>query len=50
MNFGDKVEINGHVYTCQDRGVNGKHIDIFCDSHEEALKKGSYYATIKIYK
>ncbi|MEY8336742.1 3D domain-containing protein [Lachnospiraceae bacterium 62-35] len=40
--FGSKVMVNGIVYTAEDKGsgVRGKHIDIFCGSHQEALCVG----------
>lgn len=44
--FGTKVEVNGHVYTVEDRGVNGNWIDIYCDSHSEALNRGMYTTSV----
>lgn len=40
--LGTKLIINGIVYTVEDTGsmVNGNHIDIFFDSHEDALGFG----------
>lgn len=40
--FGTKIMINGHVYTVEDRGgaIQGNRIDIYFDTHEEALKFG----------
>lgn len=37
--FGTELVIDGHVYTVQDRGgkIKGNRIDIFCNSHLEAL-------------
>ena len=34
--------INGHTYTVEDRGgaIKGNKIDIYVDSHQEALKLG----------
>lgn len=47
--FGTQLEIDGNVYTVEDRGGFSENtIDIFCDSHEEALEKGSYYADVYI--
>lgn len=48
--FGTKVEIDGKVYTVQDRGgaIKGNRIDIYFDSHEEALKFGRQTKTITI--
>ena len=46
--FGTVLLIDGHEYTVQDRGgaINGKRIDIYFDSHEEALKFGVKYMEI----
>lgn len=43
--YGTEVIINGHTYTAQDCGgaIKGNRIDIYCDSHEEALKNGLDY-------
>lgn len=40
--FGTKMIINGHTYTVEDRGgaIKGNKIDIYVDSHQEALKLG----------
>lgn len=40
--FGTKMNINGHVYTVEDRGgaIKGNKIDIYVNSHAEALKLG----------
>lgn len=40
--FGTKVKINGIIYTVEDRGgaIKGNRIDIYFDSHEEALAFG----------
>jgi 3D (Asp-Asp-Asp) domain-containing protein len=40
--FGTQMIINGHTYTVEDRGgaIKGNKIDIYVDSHEEALKLG----------
>ena len=46
LSFGTKVEINGHVYTVEDRGVNGNWIDIYCSSHSEALQRGMYTTSV----
>lgn len=46
--FGTKVSINGHVYTVEDRGVSGSAVDIYVDSHSEALSRGMYYADVYI--
>lgn len=40
--FGTQLMINGTIYTVEDRGgaIKGNRIDIFCNTHEEALEKG----------
>lgn len=38
--FGTKLLINGNVYTVEDRGTPYGHVDIFFNSHEEALQFG----------
>ncbi len=50
--FGTKLLINGTIYTVEDvgSGVNGKHIDVFYDTHEEAIKNGTKYAKVYLLK
>ena len=40
--YGTTVIIDGHCYTAEDCGgaINGKRIDIYMNSHQEALKAG----------
>lgn len=40
--FGTSVYINGHKYTVEDRGgaINSNRIDIYFDTHAEALQYG----------
>lgn len=40
--FGTKIMINGHIYTVEDRGgaIKGNRIDIYFDTHEQALQFG----------
>lgn len=40
--FGTQIIINGHTYTVEDRGgaIKGKRIDIYFETHEEALAFG----------
>ena len=40
--FGTKIEINGHIYVVEDRGsaIRGNRIDIYFNSHQEALAFG----------
>jgi 3D (Asp-Asp-Asp) domain-containing protein len=46
--IGSKVKINGRTYTSQDRGgaIKGKRIDIYFDSHQDALNFGRQTMTI----
>lgn len=48
--FGTEIEINGTVYTVEDRGgaIKGNKIDVFCESHAECLKKGRHTETVYI--
>lgn len=49
--FGTKLVINGQVYTVEDRGgaITGNHIDVFFNSHQEALNFGKQYADVYLY-
>lgn len=40
--FGTQLNINGMIFTVEDRGgaINGQHLDIYFNSHEEALAFG----------
>lgn len=44
--FGTKLMINGETYVVEDRGVGSGVIDIYFDSHEEALNFGVKYAKV----
>ena len=48
--FGTKLIINGHEYVAEDRGggIKGKRIDIYFDSHQEALNFGVKKAEVFI--
>ena len=48
--FGTKLNIGGHIYTVEDRGgaVNGNKIDIFVNTHAEALQWGVKYLTVSV--
>ena len=48
--FGTKLNIGGHIYTVEDRGgaINGNKIDIFVNSHSEALQWGVRYMTVSV--
>ena len=43
-----KLEINGKIYTVEDRGgaIQGKRLDIYFDSHQEALNFGRKTAVV----
>ena len=49
--FGTKLVINGQVYTVEDRGgaITGNHIDVFFNTHQEALNFGKQYADVYLY-
>lgn len=46
--FGTQIIINGHTYTVEDRGgaIKGNRIDIYFETHEEALAFGVQYVEI----
>lgn len=44
--FGTKLQIFGHTYTVEDRGTPYGHVDIFFNSHSEALQFGLTYAEV----
>lgn len=46
--FGTKLVINGHTYTVEDRGgaIQGNRIDIYFNTHEEALQWGVKYLEV----
>ena len=44
--FGTKQLINGVVYTVEDRGVPYGHVDVYYDTHSQALGNGRYYADV----
>ena len=48
--FGTKLNIGGHIYTVEDRGgaINGNKIDIFVNSHSEALQWGVRYLPVSV--
>ena len=44
--LGSEVLIGDHIYIAEDTGVSGYWVDIFCDSHSEALQRGMYSAEV----
>ena len=44
--FGTQLLINGTVYTVEDLGTPYGHVDIYFDSHAEALSFGLQYADV----
>lgn len=46
--FGTKLNINGQIYVVEDRGTQYGHVDIYFNSHEEALQFGEQYAEVYI--
>jgi len=46
--FGTRLLIGGHEYVVEDRGVSGCWVDIYCDSHSEALARGMYQTEVYI--
>ena len=48
--FGTEIEINGTVYTVEDRGgaIKGNKIDIFVSDHQTALRNGRHSETVYI--
>lgn len=45
--LGTRIIIAGMgEYVVEDRGVTGKHIDVYLDSHSECLKRGVQYAEV----
>ena len=48
--FGTKLNINGHIYTVEDRGgaIQGNKIDLYVNSHAEALAWGVRYLPVSV--
>ena len=48
--FGTKLLINGQVYTVEDRGgaIKGNKIDVYMDSHAQALAWGVKYLPVQV--
>lgn len=49
--FGTQLAFNNHVYTVEDRGgaIVGNHIDLYFDTHQEALNWGKRYFDVYLY-
>lgn len=49
--YGSNIKINGHTYVAEDCGgaIKGNRIDIFFNSHEEAMQFGVQYAEVSLY-
>lgn len=50
FDFGTKLLINGVTYTVEDRGgaIQGNKIDIYCNTHAEALAWGVKYLPVQV--
>lgn len=50
FSFGTKLLINGHEYTVEDRGgaITGNKIDVYMDSHADALAWGVRYLPVQV--
>ena len=48
--FGTQLNIGGHIYTVEDRGgaINGNRIDIYVNSHSQALQWGVKYLPVSV--
>lgn len=48
--FGTKLKIGDTIYVVEDRGgaIKGNRIDVYMDSHSEALQWGARYLTVEI--
>lgn len=48
--FGTKLSINGTTYVVEDRGgaIKGNRIDVYFDTHEQALKWGVKYLPVEV--
>mgnify|MGYP001060290821 FL=1 len=50
FSFGTKLSINGKTYTVEDRGgaIKGNRIDIYVNTHSEALAWGVRYLPVEV--
>lgn len=44
--LGTHIFMFGQEYVVEDRGVTGKHIDVYMESHAECLRNGVKYADV----
>lgn len=44
--LGSEVLINGVVYIAEDTGVSGHHVDLYINSHEQAIQMGTYKTNV----
>lgn len=50
MPFGTRLLIDGHEYVVEDRGVTGKHVDIYYEDHSTAHAHGVQYKQVFIWR
>lgn len=48
--FGTRLIIGGKIYVVEDRGTPYGHVDIYLNSHEEALQFGLQYGDVYLAK
>ena len=48
--LGSMVMIDGAIRWAQDTGVNGRHIDVYYDSHGEAYQRGVFRSEIFVWR
>lgn len=50
IDLGSKILIDGEIYIAEDTGgaVEGDHIDIFVDCHEETIDNGIQYKDVEV--
>lgn len=50
MPFGTRLLIDGHEFVIEDRGVTGKHVDIYYEDHSTAHAHGVQYKQVFIWR
>ena len=50
--LGSEVIIDGESYIAEDTGgaINGNRIDVYCETHEEAISRGIVYRDVVVYE